>query len=112
MSGAMPPRIEVLLPSVALDFDDEPPRFDIVQWADDDARCPPRQARSGRVRRKKRKLMNLGKKLLLHRAEPERPKVDRAALAFLKSEALHPADLTIGDGVVRLKPEIARHVLG
>jgi CRISP-associated protein Cas1 len=27
--------------------------------------------------------------------EPERPKVDRAVLAFLKSEALHPADFTI-----------------
>ncbi len=26
--------------------------------------------------------------------EPERPKVDRAVLAFLKSEALHPADFT------------------
>jgi CRISPR-associated protein Cas1 len=33
--------------------------------------------------------------------EPERPKVDRAVLSFLKSEALHPADFTIrGDGVV------------
>ena len=28
--------------------------------------------------------------------EPERPKVDRAVLTFLKSEALHPADFTIG----------------
>jgi CRISP-associated protein Cas1 len=27
--------------------------------------------------------------------EPERPKVDGALLAFLKSEALHPADFTI-----------------
>ena len=27
--------------------------------------------------------------------EPERPKVDRVVLAFLKSEALHPADFTI-----------------
>jgi len=41
--------------------------------------------------------------------EPERPKVDRAVLAFLKSEALHPADFTIReDGVVRLNPELAR----
>jgi hypothetical protein len=32
--------------------------------------------------------------------------VDRAVLAFLKSEALHPADFTIReDGVVRLNPE-------
>ena len=43
--------------------------------------------------------------------EPERPKVDRAVLAFLKSEALHPADFTIrDDGVVRLNPELARRV--
>ena len=43
--------------------------------------------------------------------EPERPKVDRAVLAFLKSEALHPADFTIReDGVVRLNPELARRV--
>jgi CRISPR/Cas system-associated endonuclease Cas1 len=39
--------------------------------------------------------------------EPERPKVDRAVLGFLKSEALHPADFTIReDGVVRLNPEL------
>jgi CRISP-associated protein Cas1 len=45
--------------------------------------------------------------------EPERPKVDSAVLAFLKSEALHPADFTIrGDGVVRLNPELARRVTG
>ena len=43
--------------------------------------------------------------------EPERPKVDRAVLSFLKSEALHPADFTIReDGVVRLNPELARQV--
>ena len=31
--------------------------------------------------------------------EPEPPKVDRAVLAFLKSEALHPADFTnLADG--------------
>ena len=43
--------------------------------------------------------------------EPERPKMDRGVLAFLKSEALHPADFTIrGDGVVRLNPELARRV--
>jgi CRISP-associated protein Cas1 len=41
--------------------------------------------------------------------EPERPKVDRAVLAFLKSEAVHPADFTIReDGVVRLSPGLAR----
>ena len=43
--------------------------------------------------------------------EPERPKVDRVVLTFLKSEALHPADFTIReDGVVRLNPELARRV--
>ncbi len=45
--------------------------------------------------------------------EPERPKVNRAVLTFLKSEALHPADFTIReDGVVRLNPELARRVAG
>ena len=43
--------------------------------------------------------------------EPERPKVDQAVLAFLRSEALHPADFTIrADGVVRLNPELARRI--
>jgi CRISPR/Cas system-associated endonuclease Cas1 len=43
--------------------------------------------------------------------EPERPKVDRAVLAALKSEASQPADLTIrDDGVVRLSSEIASWV--
>jgi CRISP-associated protein Cas1 len=43
--------------------------------------------------------------------EPERPKVDRAVLAFLKSAKLHPADFAIrADGVVRLNPELARKV--
>jgi len=45
--------------------------------------------------------------------EPERPKVDRAVLAFLRSEALHPADFTIReDRVVRLNPELAKKVVG
>jgi CRISP-associated protein Cas1 len=45
--------------------------------------------------------------------EPERPKVDRAVLEFLKLEPLHPADFTIReDGVVRLNPELARTVSG
>jgi CRISPR associated protein Cas1 len=43
--------------------------------------------------------------------EPERPKVDRAIIEFLKSETLHPADFVIRtDGVVRLNPQLARHV--
>jgi CRISPR-associated protein Cas1 len=45
--------------------------------------------------------------------EPERPKVDRAVLDLLKSEALRRADFTIREhGVVRLNPELARHVAG
>ncbi|SEE46372.1 CRISPR-associated endonuclease Cas1 [Rhizobiales bacterium GAS191] len=41
--------------------------------------------------------------------EPERPKVDRAVLEFVKANALHPADFTIRtDGVCRLNPEMAR----
>jgi len=37
--------------------------------------------------------------------------VDRAVLAFLRSEALHPADFTIReDGVVRHNPELAKRV--
>ena len=45
--------------------------------------------------------------------EPDRPKVDRTVLDFLKSEALHPADFTIReDGVVRLNPELARRTAG
>ncbi len=39
--------------------------------------------------------------------------MDLAVLAFLTSEALHPADFTIReDGVVRLNPELARRVAG
>ena len=49
--------------------------------------------------------------LVFDMMEPERPKVDRTVLAFLRSEALHPADFTIReDGVVRLNPELARRV--
>ncbi len=37
--------------------------------------------------------------------------MDSAALAFLKSKALHQADFTIREnGVVRLNPELARRV--
>jgi CRISP-associated protein Cas1 len=43
--------------------------------------------------------------------EPERPKVDRAIVEFLKSETLHAADFVIRtDGVVRLNPQLARHI--
>jgi CRISPR-associated protein Cas1 len=41
--------------------------------------------------------------------DPDRPKVERAVLGFLKSKSLHPADFTIReDGVLRLNPELAR----
>jgi CRISP-associated protein Cas1 len=43
--------------------------------------------------------------------EPERPKVDRAVLDFVKATVFDPADFTIrSDGVVRLNPQLARHV--
>jgi CRISPR-associated protein Cas1 len=43
--------------------------------------------------------------------EPDRPKVDKAVLAFLRTEALHPADFTVlEDGVVRLNPQLAKQV--
>jgi len=45
--------------------------------------------------------------------EPERPKVDRSVLEFVKSHKLHAADFVIrSDGVCRLNPEMARHVAG
>jgi CRISPR-associated protein Cas1 len=45
--------------------------------------------------------------------EPERPKVDRAVLDFVKATVFDPADFTIrGDGVVRLNPQLARHIAG
>jgi CRISPR-associated protein Cas1 len=44
--------------------------------------------------------------------EPERPKVDRAVLDFIKANALRPADFTIRpDGVCRLNPEMARRIV-
>jgi CRISP-associated protein Cas1 len=43
--------------------------------------------------------------------EPQRPKVDRAVLDFVKATVFDPADFTIrGDGVVRLNPQLARAV--
>jgi CRISPR/Cas system-associated endonuclease Cas1 len=41
--------------------------------------------------------------------EPERPKVDRRVLEFVKANPLHPADFTTrADGVCRLNPEMAK----
>jgi CRISP-associated protein Cas1 len=43
--------------------------------------------------------------------EPERQKVDRSILEFLKSRSYHAADFVIrSDGVCRLNPEMARNV--
>jgi len=45
--------------------------------------------------------------------EPERPKIDRSIIEFLKGEKLHPADFTVRrDGVVRLNPQLARRIAG
>ena len=45
--------------------------------------------------------------------EPERPKVDRAVLDFVKGHVFDPADFVIRtDGVCRLNPEMARLVVG
>lgn len=44
--------------------------------------------------------------------EPERPKVDRTMLDFVKAHVFDPADFTIrSDGVCRLNPEMARVVV-
>jgi CRISP-associated protein Cas1 len=41
--------------------------------------------------------------------EPARPKIDRAALNFVKEHGFDPADFVIRtDGVCRLNPEMAR----
>ena len=52
-------------------------------------------------------------KFIFDLMEPERPKVDRAVLDFVKTTVFDPADFTIrSDGVVRLNPQFARHVAG
>jgi CRISPR-associated protein Cas1 len=44
--------------------------------------------------------------------EPERPKVDRRVLDFVKSNVFDPADFIIrADGVCRLNPEMARMIV-
>jgi CRISP-associated protein Cas1 len=45
--------------------------------------------------------------------EPLRPIVDRKVLEFVQSHTFHPADFMLrSDGVCRLNPEMARHVVG
>jgi CRISPR associated protein Cas1 len=44
--------------------------------------------------------------------EPERPKVDRSILEFVKSHKFHAADFVIrSDGVCRLNPAMARVIV-
>jgi CRISP-associated protein Cas1 len=51
-------------------------------------------------------------KFIFDLMEPERPKVDRAVLDFVKGHVFNPADFVIrNDGVCRLNPETARMVL-
>ena len=50
-------------------------------------------------------------KFIFDLMEPQRPKVDRAALDFVKGHVFDPADFVIrSDGVCRLNPEMARMV--
>jgi CRISPR/Cas system-associated endonuclease Cas1 len=51
-------------------------------------------------------------KFIFDLLEPERPKIDRAVLDFVKGHVFDPADFVIrADGVCRLNPEMARMVV-
>jgi CRISPR/Cas system-associated endonuclease Cas1 len=51
-------------------------------------------------------------KFIFDLMEPERPKVDRKVLDFVKGHVFDPADFVIRtDGVCRLNPEMARMVV-
>jgi CRISP-associated protein Cas1 len=51
-------------------------------------------------------------KFIFDLIEPERPKIDRAVLDFVKGHVFDPADFVIRtDGVCRLNPEMARAVV-
>jgi CRISPR-associated protein Cas1 len=51
-------------------------------------------------------------KFIFDLMEPERPRVDRAVLDFVKGHVFDPADFVIrSDGVCRLNPEMARIVV-
>jgi CRISP-associated protein Cas1 len=51
-------------------------------------------------------------KFIFDLMEPERPKVDRSVLDFIKGQVFAPADFLIrADGVCRLNPEMARMVV-
>jgi CRISP-associated protein Cas1 len=52
-------------------------------------------------------------KFVFYLMEPERPKVDRAVLDFVKGHVSDPADFTIRtDGVVRMNGQLAKVVVG
>jgi CRISPR-associated protein Cas1 len=52
-------------------------------------------------------------KFIVDLMEPERPKVDRAVLDFVKGHVFDPTDFVIrADGVCRLNPEMARTIVG
>ena len=51
-------------------------------------------------------------KFIFDLMEPERPKVDRLVLDFVKSHVFDPADFVIrSDGVCRLNPQMARMIV-
>jgi CRISPR-associated protein Cas1 len=51
-------------------------------------------------------------KFIFDLMEPERPKVDRAVLDFVRGHVFDPADFLIrADGICRLNPEMARMVV-
>jgi CRISP-associated protein Cas1 len=51
-------------------------------------------------------------KFIFDLMEPERPRVDRAVVDFVKGHVFDPADFGIRrDGVCRLNPEMARMVV-
>ena len=51
-------------------------------------------------------------KFIFDLMEPERPKIDRAMVDFIKMTVFDPADFVIpADGVCRLNPEMARMVV-
>jgi CRISP-associated protein Cas1 len=50
-------------------------------------------------------------KFIFDLMEPERPKIDRKVLDFVRTTVFDPADFAIrSDGVCRLNPQLARHV--
>ena len=51
-------------------------------------------------------------KFIFDLMEPQRPKVDREVLDFVKGQVFDPSDFVIrSDGVCRLNPEMARMVV-